>query len=149
MFVVNHSAHDTPARVRLGRRGEELAAAHLRRRGFDIIARNHRTRYGEIDLIAFDGVTLVFAEVKTRGVRPPARPSARPGAPAASLQSFQSTLGWPATRQRRRLRLLALAWLRDRPRGRPFAREIRFDMVRVLIADGGRLLELEHIAGAC
>jgi putative endonuclease len=144
--VADDRAHDTPPRVRLGRRGEELAAAHLRRRGFDIIARNHRTRYGEIDLIAFDGVTLVFAEVKTRHVRTPARPSARPGAPAAALDP---ALGWPAMRQRRRLRVLALAWLRDRPRGRPFAREIRFDVVRVLIADGGRLLELEHIAGAC
>ena len=44
----------------LGRLGEQLAAAHLERLGFAILARNARTRYGEIDLIAFDGHTLVF-----------------------------------------------------------------------------------------
>src|SRR5438270_868017 len=50
-------------RVRLGRLGEALAAARLERLGFTILARNARTRHGEIDLIAFDGQTLVFAEV--------------------------------------------------------------------------------------
>ena len=44
----------------LGRLGEQLAATHLERLGFAILARNARTRYGEIDLIAFDGHTLVF-----------------------------------------------------------------------------------------
>src|SRR5947208_15569229 len=47
----------------LGRLGEELAAAHLSARGFRILERNARTRAGEIDIIAFDGHTLVFAEV--------------------------------------------------------------------------------------
>jgi Holliday junction resolvase-like predicted endonuclease len=49
----------------LGRLGEDLAAAHFSRLGFTVLARNVRTRYGEIDLIAFDGRALVFAEVKT------------------------------------------------------------------------------------
>lgn len=44
----------------LGRLGEQLAATHLERLGFAILARNARTRYGEIDVIAFDGQTLVF-----------------------------------------------------------------------------------------
>src|ERR1700735_1066162 len=55
-------------RQTLGRLGEELAAAHLERLGFSMLGRNERTRYGEIDLIAFDARTLVFAEVKTRRV---------------------------------------------------------------------------------
>ena len=46
-----------PRRAR-GRLGEDLAAAHLQRLGFRVLARNARTRYGEIDLIAFDGHTL-------------------------------------------------------------------------------------------
>jgi Holliday junction resolvase-like predicted endonuclease len=44
----------------LGRRGEQFAAEHLQRLGFSPLGRNERTRYGEIDLIAFDGRTLVF-----------------------------------------------------------------------------------------
>ena len=53
-------------RARLGAQGESIAAAHLEASGLKIMARNFRTRYGEIDLIAEDGDTLVFVEVKTR-----------------------------------------------------------------------------------
>src|SRR3954467_12613778 len=56
----------TDLRHRLGRTGESLALRHLERRGFAVVSRNHRTRYGEIDLIVCDGTTLVFVEVKTR-----------------------------------------------------------------------------------
>ena len=59
------SQREDPRRA-LGRLGERLAAAHLQRLGFAILARNVRTRHGEIDLIAFDGEALVFVEVKTR-----------------------------------------------------------------------------------
>ncbi len=58
----------------LGRLGEELAAAHLRRLGFATLARNVRTRHGEIDLIVFDGRTLAFVEVKTRLARSVGQP---------------------------------------------------------------------------
>ena len=50
----------------LGKKGEDLAARYLTSLGFRIIARNFKARYGEIDLIAIDGQTLVFVEVKTR-----------------------------------------------------------------------------------
>ena len=50
----------------LGRRGEELAAEHLERLGYRIVARNYRTRFGELDLVATDEHVLVFCEVKTR-----------------------------------------------------------------------------------
>src|SRR6187200_885530 len=53
----------------LGERGERLALAHLERLGFALVARNHRTRWGEIDLIVFDGTTLVFVEVRRAGRR--------------------------------------------------------------------------------
>jgi putative endonuclease len=57
-------------RVRLGKSGEDLACDELRRRGYAIVARRHRCRGGELDIIARDGSTLVFVEVKTRdGVR--------------------------------------------------------------------------------
>ena len=54
------------ARSNLGTRGEALAAAHLEGLGMCIAARNYRTRYGEVDLVAHEGDTLVFVEVKTR-----------------------------------------------------------------------------------
>jgi putative endonuclease len=50
----------------LGARGENMAAKHLRNQGYKIIIRNYRTPVGEIDIIARDGKTLVFCEVKTR-----------------------------------------------------------------------------------
>lgn len=50
----------------LGERGERLAARHLRRRGYTILGRQVQTKFGELDLVAVDGRTLVFVEVKTR-----------------------------------------------------------------------------------
>lgn len=50
----------------LGRRGEELAVKELRRRGFRIIERNYRCRYGEIDIIAARKGRLSFIEVRTK-----------------------------------------------------------------------------------
>lgn len=49
-----------------GRYGEEAACRFLIGRGFEILSRNYRSRYGEIDIIARDGDTVVFVEVKTR-----------------------------------------------------------------------------------
>ena len=50
----------------LGKRGEAEAERVLKKDGYRIVERNYRCRYGEIDLIAIDGETLVFIEVKTR-----------------------------------------------------------------------------------
>ncbi len=49
-----------------GSRGERLAARLLKQKGYRILARNCRSRWGELDLIARDGDTIVFVEVKTR-----------------------------------------------------------------------------------
>jgi putative endonuclease len=54
------------ARVSLGKSGEDLACRELERRGYAIIARRYRVRGGELDVIARDGETMVFVEVKTR-----------------------------------------------------------------------------------
>ena len=50
----------------IGRDGEEIAAEYLRNNGYRIVEKNYRNRFGEIDVIAKDGNTLVFVEVKTR-----------------------------------------------------------------------------------
>jgi putative endonuclease len=49
-----------------GRHAEDLAAAYLQRQGLELVERNYRCRFGEIDLIARDGKTLVFVEVRMR-----------------------------------------------------------------------------------
>ncbi len=53
-------------RQTLGKLGEDLACAELERRGYAVLARRYRTRTGEIDIVARDGDTLVFVEVKAR-----------------------------------------------------------------------------------
>jgi len=50
----------------LGKKGEEIAVSYLAKKGFRIIERNFKARYGEVDIIAQDGEALVFVEVKTR-----------------------------------------------------------------------------------
>jgi putative endonuclease len=50
----------------LGKRGENAAARYLRRRGYKILARGDRFGPGELDIVALDGETIVFVEVKTR-----------------------------------------------------------------------------------
>lgn len=70
-------AHPTPAQA-AGGDAEERAEAFLGRQGLAIVARNYRTRLGEIDLIARDGATLVFVEVRLRS-------DARFGGAAASI----------------------------------------------------------------
>jgi putative endonuclease len=53
-------------RISTGKRGEELAAAYLAKAGYRIIERNYRCFFGEIDIVAEEGETLVFVEVKSR-----------------------------------------------------------------------------------
>jgi putative endonuclease len=124
------------ARSRLGALGEELAATHFERLGFRVLERNVRTREGEIDLIAFDGITLVFAEVKTARTAPAGR-----RLEAVPLESL-------GPRQRTRIRRLARAWLADPQRRHPRAAALRFDAVGVVVDASGRLLALEHLEGA-
>ena len=124
----------------LGQQGEQLAVAHLERLGYATLARNVRTRYGELDVIAFDGRALVFAEIKTRRVRASAPRGSTAREPLLGLSHAQRV------RQRR----LARAWLADprSPRPHPRAESIRFDAIGVSLDHSGRLLRLEHIEGA-
>jgi putative endonuclease len=121
----------------LGRLGEQLAAAHLERLGFVVIERNARTRYGEIDLIAFNGDVIVFAEVKTRRARKRWR-----------LTPEEQPLAWLRTSQRARLRRLAAAWLYKEADNRPKAHTIRFDGIGVIIDETDTLVSLDHIEAA-
>jgi putative endonuclease len=143
-FSASDPSGDSPAqasrkdpRRALGRLGERLAAAHLQRLGFTIVERNVRTRYGEIDLIAFDGTTLAFVEVKTRRAHKRWR-----------LSAEEQPLAWLRTRQRGRVRRLAAAWLHSESRNRPVAHTIRFDAVGVIVDEADRLVCLDHVESA-
>ena len=119
----------------LGRYGEKLAVEHLLARGFSLLARNYRTRRGEIDLIAFDGRTLIFVEVKTHQLgrsQPPASVS-----PLAYLSAGQLA----------RYRPVAQAYLDDPRHTSPAAQEMRFDAIGVLVDAEGAVMDLMHVEG--
>ena len=105
--------------------------------GFAIVARNVRTRHGEIDLIAFDGEALTFVEVKTRRSHRRWR-----------LSPEEQPLAWLRSRQRARVRRLAAAWLHEESRNRPAAHTIRFDAIGVVVDEADRLLCLDHLESA-
>ena len=67
--IADASSTMSRARVVFGKTGEDLACRELERRGYAIIARRYRRRGGELDIVARDGSTLVFAEVKMRESR--------------------------------------------------------------------------------
>ena len=115
----------------LGRRGEELAAAHFERLGYRVLARNFRTRWGEIDLVVTDAAeeVLVFIEVKTRRLGS--------GSPFDNLH--------PA--KRRQVRTVAAAWL-TQVRERPWSAELRFDAVGVTLDARDELVRLDHLEAA-
>jgi putative endonuclease len=118
-----------------GELGERIAEEHLAHRGYSIVARNFRTRYGELDLIAADSRSLVFCEVKTRvaGTR------AGPDGPLDAI----------GTTKRRRLRRMATQWLAETPASdRPCRDELRFDAIGVMLSPAGCLLALEHLENA-
>jgi putative endonuclease len=119
------------ARRGLGQAGEQLAAEHLSRRGFEILERNYRTRSGELDIVAFDGRTLVFCEVKTRRLAPGT------GHPFDALQTLK----------RDRVRKMARSWLAARTE-RSYASLLRFDAIGVTFDLTGRLVSIEHLESA-
>jgi putative endonuclease len=111
----------------VGQLGEALAARYLARRGFEIVARNLRSRLGEIDLVAREGRTLVFVEVKARRGR-----SGDP--PQAAVDG----------RKQARLARLAVQYL---ARERAGERACRFDVVAVTL-EAGAAARIEHFPGA-
>jgi putative endonuclease len=123
-------------RTILGHRVETMTAARLSRTGMRILARNQRTSEvaGEIDLIALDRGDLVFVEVK----------ALRAGTVAGPERPVLAV----GTRKQRKLRSLAIAWLRDHDGFVPRHSGLRFDVVGVRIGRDGEAVEWEHVRGA-
>lgn len=123
----------TAQRQRIGRAAEDLVAARLVASSWEIVERNARTRFGELDIVALDGRTLVFVEVKA-------------GRADSSFGPERPVLGvdW---RKQLKVRRLATAWMGER-RGLPRYSEIRFDAVGVTFDRRGDVTDVEHIEGA-
>jgi putative endonuclease len=122
----------TYARQRLGRRAEELVATQLREARWRIVARNVRLPSGELDLVALDGSTLVFVEVKAGR----AGASVGPELPAHAV----------GRRKQLKLRRLAREWIAER-RGPSGVSGYRFDVVGVRFGPDG-LPDVDHIRNA-
>ena len=120
----------TEQRRALGQKGEQMAEEFLEQKGYEIISRNVRTRRGEIDLIAMDGSTLVFVEVRTR-----------------ASHAFGTALESVTWRKRQKLRELAMEYLQSRE---GFVPSFRFDVIAVEYTDRGtdeetfRIQHVEH-----
>ena len=110
---------------RVGKEGEELALKFLKDKGFRVLERNYRTPIGEIDIIARDGNTLVFIEVKTR-----------------SDMSFGSPFESVTQRKRDKIHKTALWYIKGLGR-EPAA---RFDVLSIDLQDGRTVIE--HIKDA-
>jgi putative endonuclease len=123
----------TAARRATGEKAEDLVARRLAAAGWEILERNARTRYGELDIVARDGPALVFVEVK----------AGREGTAFGPERPILAV----DTRKQRRVRRLAVAWMAERRGVRPYT-EIRFDAVGVTFDRAGRAIDIEHIPAA-
>jgi putative endonuclease len=106
--------------------GEAAAARELERRGIRIVARNARTRYGELDLIGRDARGYVFVEVKTR----------RRGSFVRAIEAVDA-------RKLARLQGLALAWANEHRAGG----RLRIVVAAVTVDDAGTVVDLVDVAG--
>jgi putative endonuclease len=119
------TAHDD--RRALGRWGEDLAARHLASKGYEIMNRNWRCEYGEIDLVARDAGCLAFVEVRTRRGR-------TLGTPEESITPAKQA----------RLIELAEAYLQ----AHDWPGHWRIDVVAVEVDRRGRLQRVDHYENA-
>lgn len=113
-----------------GDRGERLAVRHLKKSGLKIVARNYRNRFGEIDIIALDGQTIVFVEVKTRK-------SNAAGNPLEAVDEIKQA----------KIIQVAQAYLKQR---RLFEYSVRFDVIGIVWNEDGKESrpELTHVRHA-
>ena len=117
----------TLARQALGKTGEDVAVAELERRGYAILARRYRTNRGEIDIVARDGKTIVFIEVKSRR-------TLTYGVPQLAVTPFKQ----------RQISKAALTWLSKK---RLHDSPARFDVIAILL-NNDYSHQVEHIRNA-
>lgn len=112
----------------LGRRGEDVAAKFLKRLGYKIVARFERNKLGELDIVAVDGRTVIFVEVKTRATHEAGTPQE-----AVTLE------------KQKRITRAALGYLR---RHGLLEYPARFDVIAVTWPDDQRRPRIDHVQNA-
>jgi putative endonuclease len=110
-----------------GQQGEQMAVQFLRHRGYRIAQQNYRCRVGEVDIIAWDGPTLVFIEVKTKG-------QTTFGAPQAMVD----------THKQKKIVHVAMVYVQEQ---RLQDTNLRFDVVAITLLPGASP-EVTHVPGA-
>lgn len=120
--------HKINTNVTRGKKGEEAAARYLQNKGYTILVRNYRKSFGEIDLIAQEGGTLVFVEVK-------ARASNRFGLPAEAVNAAKQ----------RQLSKVALHYMMATEYAHCPA---RFDVLSIWLNKAGDVEQIEHLKNA-
>ena len=109
---------------RIGNQGEQIAAVYLESKGYRILEQNYNTRFGEIDLVAQEGDSLVFVEVK-------ARTSTTFGLPEASVT--------PAKLEK--IENAILLWLHDHP---DYEDDWRIDVIAILLKKDTSVEDIQH-----
>ncbi|HEY8487053.1 MAG TPA: YraN family protein [Limnochordales bacterium] len=122
-----------PQALASGQRAEAFAAAFLEAKGYRILARNVRCRFGELDLIACQGQQLVVVEVRAR-------------ASALGETGLEQALSSVSPAKRRKVWQAARWWLDRRPHLREYP--VRFDVVAVDLTPQGQLRRVLHMPGA-
>jgi putative endonuclease len=110
------------AGIRTGKKGEELAAACLRDAGYRILDRNYRCLFGEIDIVAEEGESLVFVEVKSRR--------------SDAYGSPQLAVG---RQKQKKISRVCIHYLSEK---RLHSRQVRFDVVAIRMTPAGNRAEL-------
>jgi putative endonuclease len=110
-----------------GQRGEQIAVAYLQKRGYRIQQQNYRCRRGEIDIIAWDGSTLVFVEVKTKG-------QTAFGAPQAMVNA----------RKQKTITRVAMTYIQQH---QLYNTALRFDVVAITLSPAGTP-DVTHVPAA-
>lgn len=109
----------------IGSCGEDIAAHYLKNEGYNILLRNYKTPYGEADIVAKEGDTIVFVEVKTR-----------------TNKSFGQPFEAVDFRKQERLKRIALFFLKNSE----LNLKIRFDVISITVQDGSH--NINHIREA-
>lgn len=111
-----------PDRMQTGKQGEDIAVAYLKKEGFAVLERNYRCLFGEVDVVAKEGDTIVFVEVKSRR-------SERFGDPQMAV----------GLKKQKKLSRISLKYLEER---HLYPCNARFDVVAVRIMPEGDKVEL-------
>jgi putative endonuclease len=109
-------------RIQTGKKGEDIAVAYLKNKGYRIIERNYKCLFGEIDIVAKDGDMVVFVEVKSR-----------------KSERFGDPQGAVGREKQKKISRISLTYLEEK---HLYPCDARFDVVAIKMLPAGSIVEL-------